>query len=118
MFSSCGLDYRQILKGLGEWILVRAGAIDRWHGNLQHAQIHRELPAMVIEMIHEDGANESYSRDGHQRFSISRQAPRGRQSGFVHVLERFLGARKILGESVQNFLAAVGLRLRKFGTSI
>src|SRR5260370_4711804 len=61
---------------LGKWIFVRAGPVNRRHWNIQHPQIDRELPAMVIVMIHEDRANESDPRDGHQDLPVFRQAPR------------------------------------------
>src|SRR2546427_7786107 len=101
----------QIFKGLDKWIFVRARPIDRRHWNFQHPQINRELPAVVIVMIHEDRANEPDSRDGHQDFSVFCQFPSGHETGVVHLLQRILRTREALGESVQNFLAAFALWL-------
>src|SRR2546428_2491575 len=101
----------QIFKGLNKWIFVRARPIDRRHWNFQDPQINRELPAVVIVMIHEDRANEPDPQDGHHDFSVICQFSCGHESGVVHLLQRILRTREALGESVQNFLAAFGLWL-------
>src|SRR6266478_1698811 len=98
---------------LGKRIFVRAGAVNRGHGNIQHPQIDGELPAMVIVMVHEDRANEPDPWDRHQDLSVFRQGPRGGDPGVVHLLQRVLRTLQALGESVQNLLAALGFRLRK-----
>src|SRR6266849_2514471 len=102
-----------IFKGLDKWIFVRAGPVNRRHWNIQHSQIDRELPAMVIVMIHKDGSDECDPWDGHQDLSFFRQAPRGGKPGVVHILQGVLGTPQALGESVQDFLATLGLRLRE-----
>src|SRR5437867_9809426 len=68
---------------LDKWIFVRAGAVNRRHGNIQHPQIDRELPAMMIVVIHEDRANKCDPRDRHQDLSLFRQAPHGGEPGVV-----------------------------------
>src|SRR5882762_9145945 len=95
---------------LGERTFVRAGPVNRRNWNIENSQIDGELPAMVIVMIHEDRANEADPRDRHQNLSVFRQAPRGHEPSIIHFLEGVLCARKALRESVQNFLAALGLR--------
>src|SRR6266571_2038750 len=96
---------------LGKRVFVRAGAVNRRHGNIQHPQINGELPAMVVVMIHKDRANESDPRDRHQDLSVFRQGPHGHKPGIIHLLQRILRTFEALGESVQNFLAALGFRL-------
>src|SRR6266850_1395258 len=96
---------------LGERTFVRAGPVNRRHWNSQYSQIDRELPAMVIVMIHEDRANEAHPRDRHQDLSVFRQAPHGHEPSIVHFLQGVLSTLEALGESVQDFLAALGLRL-------
>src|SRR6266436_1158099 len=94
--SSFGLDYRLVFKELGKWIFVRAGPVNRWHWNTQHSQIDRELPAMVIVMIHEDRANEADPRDRHQDLSVFRQAPHGGQPGIIHFLRASFALSRLL----------------------
>jgi hypothetical protein len=43
-----------IVTELREWIFVCAGAVDRGHRDIQDSQIDRQLPAMVVVMVHED----------------------------------------------------------------
>jgi len=47
---------------LGEWIFVRAGPVNRWHRNIQHPKIDRELPAMVVDMIEQHRAQKPDAR--------------------------------------------------------
>src|SRR5260370_1228369 len=102
-----------MMKRLGKRIFVRDGNVNRRHWNIQHPQIDGELPAMVIVMIHEDRANDPDPRDGHQYLSVFCQAPRGGKPSVVHFLQGGLRTFEALIESVQDFLAALGLRLRE-----
>src|SRR5260370_19482253 len=88
MFPPLEWTTNYIFKGLGKRIFVRARPIDRRHGNIQHAQIDGELPAMVIVMIHEDRANKSEARDGHQDLPVFRQFPHRHEPDDVHLLQR------------------------------
>src|SRR6267143_1605238 len=88
---------------LGERTFVCAGPVNRRHWNIEHPQIDRKLPAMVIVMIHEDRANESDPRDRHQDFSVFRQAPHGHEPSIIHFLEGLLCTLAAVRECVQNF---------------
>src|SRR6202522_1185278 len=66
---------------------------------------------MVINMIQKDGAEESNPRVRQESLTIFRQGPWSRQASIVHLAHRILGDRETFGESVEDFLAALGLRL-------
>src|SRR5207245_2574709 len=101
---------------LSKWIFVGAGSVNRRHGNFEHAQIDGELSAMVVEMIHEDGAKERDAGDGHQGLSVSRKTPHGDEARVVHLRQRFRRAYETLRKRIQNFLSIPGLWLRKAGS--
>ena len=54
-----------------EGIFVRAGTIDRRHGHIQQPEIDGKLSAMVIEVVHHDGANKANPRRGHEHLPVS-----------------------------------------------
>src|ERR1700676_4425623 len=70
---------------------------------------------MVVDVIQQDRANKSDSRNRHDSLSVFGQSPHGQELCIIHFMQRPFGAFQSLGESVQNLLAALRLWLRKIG---
>ncbi len=82
----------------GEWILVRARAVYRGDGNVQLAQIHRQLAAMVVPVVQHDRPQERQARQReHFTFAVH-HPPRRHYRSVIHAAENPLRFRDALVE--------------------
>ncbi len=56
-------------------VFVRAGAVQPGHRNIEQAEVHPELRAMVNEVIHHHAANAGHARHGEYLLAAGQQLP-------------------------------------------
>src|SRR5258708_228000 len=96
--------------GSSKRIFIRARPIDHRQRNIEKPQIHRQLAAVVIPVIHHDAPREANAGKAHQLPLTPQQTPVRACPVVSHALQTLLRIADALIESRVDFLHALRLR--------